>query len=218
MSSCSSLDCSAVIHEEEEEDGSVDEVEEEGWHSSGDSSDTVNDISNQSSTNHHIMDFEIPHPVVSTSESTPLASTLRPSLSFLAGKKQQGISGAAMLHKSLGGDLSEIHKLTASLRKEKKMNRMIHPPLQKIVRGDRCSTPRYSSVTSTWGSAANNEPLLSGSCNEAVCESTAVNSGLAEQKKKTKAPSSRMLRELESTLDGSYWMASVGNRGSRRRR
>jgi hypothetical protein len=218
MSSCSSLDCSAVIHEEEEEDGSVDEVEEEGWHSSGDSSDTVNDIRNQSSTNHHIMDSKIPHrPVVPTSESTPLASTLRPSLSFLAGKKQQGISGAAMLRKSLGGDLSEIHKLTASLRKEKKMNRMIHPPLQKIVRGDRCSTPRYSSVTSTWGSVANNEPLLSGSCNEAVCESTAGNSGLAEQKKKTKAPSSRMLRELESTLDGSYWRAS-GNRESRRSR
>jgi hypothetical protein len=45
MSSRSSLDCLAVIHEEEEEDDSVDEVEEEGWHSSGDSSDTVNDIS-----------------------------------------------------------------------------------------------------------------------------------------------------------------------------
>ncbi len=67
-------------------------------------------------------------------------------------------------------------------------------------------------------SAANNEPLLSGSSNEAVCESiTAGNSGLVEKKKKTKkTPSSRMLRELESTLDGSYWMAS-GNRGSRRR-
>jgi hypothetical protein len=76
-------------------------------------------------------------------------------------------------------------------------------------------------------SAANNEPLLSGSSNEAVCESiTAGNSGLVQKKKKTKkktkkkkkkTPSSRMLRELESTLDGSYWMAS-GNRGSRRRR
>jgi hypothetical protein len=128
-----------------------------------------------------------------------------------------GTSGVAMLRKSLGGDLSEIHKLIASLRKEKKMNRMIHPPLQKIVHGDRCSTSRYSSVTSTWDSAANNEPLLSGSCNEAVCESTAGNSGLAEQKKKTKTPSSRMLRELESTLNGSYWMAS-GNQGSRRSR
>jgi hypothetical protein len=141
------------------------------------------------------------------------ASTLRPSPSFLAGKKQQGTSGAAMLRMCLGGDLSEIHKLTASLRKEKKMNRMIHTPLQKIVRGDRCSTPR----TSTWGSAANNEPLLSGSCNDAVCESTAGNSGLAEQKKKTKASSSRMLRELGSTLNSSYWMAS-GNQGSRRSR
>jgi hypothetical protein len=61
---------------------------------------------------------------------------------------------------------------------------------------------------------------LSGSSNEAVCESsTAGNSGLVEKKKKKKTkktPSSRMLRELESTLDGSYWMAS-GNRGSRRR-
>jgi hypothetical protein len=225
MSSRSSLDFSAVIHEEEEEYGSVNEVEEEG-----DSSDTVNDISNQSSTNHHIMDSKIPHhPVVPTSESTPLASTLRPSPSFLAGKKQQGTSGAAMLRKNLGGDLSGIHKLTASLRKEKKMNRMIHPPLQKIVDGNLCSTPRNSSVTSTWNSAflrkycsktaADNEPRVSGSSNETVCEGTAGNSGLAEskEKKKTKTPSSRMLRELESTLNSSYWMAS-GNRGSRRSR
>jgi hypothetical protein len=94
------------------------------------------------------------------------------------------------------------------------------------VRGNPCSTPRYSSVTSTWGSAflrkycsksvANNEPLLSGSSNEAVCESsTAGNSGLVEKKKK-KTLSSRMLRELESTL-GNYWRGS-GNRGSRRSR
>jgi hypothetical protein len=95
MSSRSSLDCSAFIHKEEEEDGSVNEVEEEGWHSSGDSSDTVNDISNQSSTNHHII-----HPVVPTSESTPLASTpticdtghLCPSLSFLAGKSNKALT------------------------------------------------------------------------------------------------------------------------------
>jgi hypothetical protein len=148
MSSHSSLDCSAVIHEEEEEYGSVNEVEEEGWHSNGDSSDTVNDISNQSSTNHHIMDSEIlHHPVVPTSESTPLAST-----------------------PTIGDTIS---------------------------------------------------PRVSGSSNEAVCESTAGNSGLAEskEKKKTskKTPSSRMLRELQSTLDSSYWMAS-GNRGSRRSR
>jgi hypothetical protein len=96
------------------------------------------------------------------------------------------------------------------------------------VRGNPCSTPRYSSVTSTWGSAflrkycsksaANNEPLLSGSSNEAVCESsTAGNSSLVEKKKTTKkTPSSRMLRELESTL-GNYWRGS-GNRGSRRSR
>jgi hypothetical protein len=159
-------------------------LEEEGLHS-------VNDISNQSLTNHHIMDSKIlHHPVVPTVESTPLASTLRPSLSFLAGKKQQGTSGAAMLRKNLGGDLSEIHKLTASLRKEKKMNRMIHPPLQKIVDGNLCLTPRYSSVMSTWNSAflrkycsktaADNEPHVSGSSKEAVCESTAGNSGLAE--------------------------------------
>jgi hypothetical protein len=141
------LDCSAVIHEEEEEYGSVNEVEEEGLHISGDSSDTVNDISNQSSTNHHIMDSEILHPVVPTSESTPLAST-----------------------PTIGDTIS---------------------------------------------------PRVCGSSNEAVCESTAGNSGLAEskEKKKTskKTPSSRMLRELETTLDSSYWMAS-GNRGSRRSR
>lgn len=80
--------------------------------------------------------------VVPTSESTPLASTptigdtgsLCPSPSFLAGKKQQGTSGAAMLRKSLGGDLSEIHKLTASLRKEKKKNqsRMSLPSLAVV--------------------------------------------------------------------------------------
>jgi hypothetical protein len=67
-------------------------------------------------------------------------------------------------------------------------------------------------------SAANNEPLLSGSSNEAVCETiTAGNSGLTESKKtkKKKTPSSRMLRELESTLDGSYWMA-CGKRSRRR--
>jgi hypothetical protein len=127
------LDCSAVIHEEEEEYGSVNEVEEEGLHISGDSSDTVNDISNQSSTNHHIMDSEIPQPVVPTSESAPLAST----------------------------------------------------------------------------------PTIS----EAVCESTAGGLAESKEKKKTskKTPSSRMLRELESTLNSSYWMAS-GNRGSRRSR
>jgi hypothetical protein len=125
----------------------VNEVEEEGLHIRGDSFDTVNDISNQSSTNHHIMDSEISHPVVPTSESTPLAST---------------------------------------------------PTIGDTIL-----------------------PRVSGSSNEAVCESTAGNSGLAEskEKKKTskKTPSSRMLRELGSTLDSSYWMAS-GNRGSRRSR
>lgn len=80
--------------------------------------------------------------VVPPSESTPLASTptisgsgsLCPSPSFLAGKKQQGTSGAAMLRKSLGSDLSEIHKLTASLRNEKKKNqsRMSLPSLAVV--------------------------------------------------------------------------------------
>ena len=80
--------------------------------------------------------------MVPTAESTPLASqpiisgsgSLCPSPSFLAGKKQQGTSGAAMLRKSLGGDLSEIQKLTASLRKEKRKNqsRMSLPSLAVV--------------------------------------------------------------------------------------
>jgi hypothetical protein len=86
-------------------------------------------------------------------------------------------------------------------------------------------TLRYT-VIIPWGStfrgkaqtAANNEPRVSGSSNEAVCESiTAGNSSNLAKKKKKKTPPSRMLRELESTLNGSYWMAS-GNRGSRRSR
>ena len=83
------------------------------------------------------------HPL-STSESTPSASrpandgggrsttgSLCPSPSFLSGKKSRGSIGVAMLRKSLGGDLSEIHRLTASLRKEKKKNasRMSLPAL-----------------------------------------------------------------------------------------
>ncbi len=60
------------------------------------------------------------------SESTPVAppllnksvsSSLCPSPSFLSGKKQSG-SGIPSLRKSLGGDVSKIRKLTASLRKE----------------------------------------------------------------------------------------------------
>ena len=46
----STSDCLAVIQVEEEEDGSVDEVEEEGWHSIDDSSNTVNDISSDNSS------------------------------------------------------------------------------------------------------------------------------------------------------------------------
>ncbi|KAL3796053.1 hypothetical protein ACHAW5_007836 [Stephanodiscus triporus] len=84
------------------------------------------------------------HLQTSASTSTPSASRpaddkenrsasggLCPSPSFLSGKKQRGTSGVAMLRKSLGGDVSEIHKLTASLRKEKKknMSRMSLPSL-----------------------------------------------------------------------------------------
>jgi hypothetical protein len=58
MSSRSSLDCLAVIHEEEEEDGSLDEVEEEGWNSSGDSSDPVNDISSEKKKTRMIRELE----------------------------------------------------------------------------------------------------------------------------------------------------------------
>ena len=95
---------------------------------------------------------------------------------------------------------------------------------KNIFGGNRCSTPRFTAII-PWGSAfrgkaqqaaANNEPRVSGSSNKSVCESTAGTSGLAEKKKK-KNPPSRMLRELQSTLDGSYWRAS-GNRGSRRSR
>ena len=99
---------------------------------------------------------------------------------------------------------------------------------KNIFGGNRCSTPRFTAII-PWGSAfrgkaqqaaANNEPRVSGSSNKSVCESTAGTSGLAEKKKKKKKkknPPSRMLRELQSTLDGSYWRAS-GNRGSRRSR
>jgi hypothetical protein len=210
------LDCSAVIHEEEEEYGSVNEVEEEGLHISGDSFDTVNDISNQSSTNHHIMDSEIPHPVVPTVESTPLASTYAPLCPSLPEKSNRAPVVRPCYACVLAVTFQRYNHCQSA-----EGNRMIHPPLQKFVDGDICSTPRYSSVTSTWGSAADNEPRVSGSSNEAVCESTAGNSGLAEskEKKKTskKTPSSRMLRELGSTLNSSYWMAS-GNQGSRRSR
>jgi hypothetical protein len=94
---------------------------------------------------------------------------------------------------------------------------------KNIVGGNRCSTKVHrdhtmgSAFRGKAQTAANNEPRVSGSSNEAVCESTA--GGLAEKKKKKKkkkTPPSKMLRELESTLDGSYWMAS-GMRGSRRR-
>ena len=75
-----------------------------------------------------------------TSESTPLATSnnntastpnsssgLCPSPSFLSGKKQRG-SGIPTLRKSLGGDVTKIRKLTASLRKEKKSKKRMSLP------------------------------------------------------------------------------------------
>ena len=74
-----------------------------------------------------------------TSESTPLAASnngtastpnssgLCPSPSFLSGKKQRG-SGIPTLRKSLGGDVTKIRKLTASLRKEKKSKKRMSLP------------------------------------------------------------------------------------------
>ncbi|KAL3827200.1 hypothetical protein ACHAXA_006755 [Cyclostephanos tholiformis] len=55
-------------------------------------------------------------------QSTSGSGGLCPSPSFLSEQKRWGSGGVAMLRKSLGGDLTEIHKLTASLRKEKKKN------------------------------------------------------------------------------------------------
>ena len=75
-----------------------------------------------------------------TSESTPLAASINntastpnsssglcPSPSFLSGKKQRG-SGIPTLRKSLGGDVTKIRKLTASLRKEKKSKKRMSLP------------------------------------------------------------------------------------------
>lgn len=69
------------------------------------------------------------------SESTPAApaslnksiSGLSPSPSFLSGKKQRG-SGIPSLRKSMGGDVSKIRKLTASLRKENEDKRRMSLP------------------------------------------------------------------------------------------
>lgn len=60
--------------------------------------------------------------------STPNSSSgLCPSPSFLSGKKQRG-SGIPTLRKSLGGDVTKIRKLTASLRKEKKSKKRMSLP------------------------------------------------------------------------------------------
>jgi len=60
--------------------------------------------------------------------STPNSSSgLCPSPSFLSGKKQRG-SGIPTLRKSLGGDVTKIRKLTASLRKEKRSKKRMSLP------------------------------------------------------------------------------------------
>jgi hypothetical protein len=75
------------------------------------------------------------------SESTPVAppllnksvsSNLCPSPSFLSGKKQRG-SGIPSLRKSLGGDVSKIRKLTASLRKENEDKRRTSLPALSMM-------------------------------------------------------------------------------------
>ena len=66
-------------------------------------------------------------------EANESITSLCPSPSFMSGKKQRG-SGIPMLRKSLGGDVSKIRKLTASLRKEKKSKKRMSLPALAMSR------------------------------------------------------------------------------------
>ena len=71
------------------------------------------------------VDSEPPKPTDSSINS------LCPSPSFLSGKKSKG-SGVSDVRRSLGGDVTKIRQLTASLRKSKKASRMSLPALSNL--------------------------------------------------------------------------------------
>ena len=73
-------------------------------------------------------------------EANESITSLCPSPSFMSGKKQRG-SGIPMLRKSLGGDVSKIRKLTASLRKEKKSKKRMSLPALAMSRQQQQQQP-----------------------------------------------------------------------------
>ena len=76
-------------------------------------------------------------PATPSADSDPPKATdssinsLCPSPSFISGKKSKG-SGVSDVRRSLGGDVTKIRQLTASLRKNKKASRMSLPALSNL--------------------------------------------------------------------------------------
>ena len=141
-------------------------------------------------------------------EVTLSKSRLCPSECFISGKKPMG-SYLERLRKRMGGDVTNIRKLTASLRKEKKEKKMYFRSLLRTKQQHQHSAMGCSPLGVTGDSATDTEE------DEAVFEATVeplVENVIEEAKQ---GIGLRRKKELASTLDGRYWAVAAHPRRCR---